>query len=228
MEYQILGITIDALLFNAAIRKYEAAGKDNIHIIKNKIQVLDLNIKGMDIDHFHDNVNFLTNSLSSHIMIIIYRMHQLFKEYNICKDSEFIEYLKDIEQKVLCEEVVFRNYMEADIIKDALSECNCYKLYEDIPYGYLSGTEFENLVLGSEVNDYKKRDNTGVRNINTNINTFNGKKKKDDIKDRIGEPDNEIVEGIPKWKLEPKVSKTGNTMVHTVNNYYWCTNNHVG
>ena len=42
-------------------------------------------------------------------------IHHLTKEYKVCRDSEFRKYLKEIE-KLFCEEFVFRNYTEADIM----------------------------------------------------------------------------------------------------------------
>ena len=42
------------------MRKYEAAGKDNIQIFKNKITMMDIKIKGMDIGHFHEHIDSLT------------------------------------------------------------------------------------------------------------------------------------------------------------------------
>ena len=87
MEWKIAGITISFLLFNLIMRKYESAGKDNIQIIKNKIQTLSPKIKGMGIDHFHENVNSLNAVLSEHGMLILNLMHQLFKVYKVCEGS---------------------------------------------------------------------------------------------------------------------------------------------
>ena len=75
------------------MRKYEAAGEANIHFVNNKIQALDLNITGMDIYHFHKHVNFLNTELSAHGRIILDLMRPLFKEYMVCEDSDFREYL---------------------------------------------------------------------------------------------------------------------------------------
>ena len=87
MEWKIAGITIASLLFNLIMGKYESAGKENIQSIKNKIHTLSLNIKGMGIDHFHENVNSLNAVLSEHGMIILNLMHQLFKVYKVCEGS---------------------------------------------------------------------------------------------------------------------------------------------
>ena len=87
MEWNISGITIASLLFNLIMRKYESAGKENIQSIKNKIHNLSLNIKGMGIDHFNENVNSLNTVLSAHGMIILNLMPHLFKAYKVCKDS---------------------------------------------------------------------------------------------------------------------------------------------
>ena len=63
--------------------KSEASGKTNIHIIKNKIQALDLKIKVMDIDHFHWHVNSLTNVLAAQVVIMSDIMHHFFKSYKV-------------------------------------------------------------------------------------------------------------------------------------------------
>ena len=46
-----------------------------------KIQTMDINIKGIDIDHFHEHVNSLTNALAAHGMIMMHLMHHLLKSY---------------------------------------------------------------------------------------------------------------------------------------------------
>ena len=66
IEFQIEGITIASLFFNVIMSKSETAGKANMQSIKNKIQALDLKIKVIDIDHFHEHVNSLYTSLKSH------------------------------------------------------------------------------------------------------------------------------------------------------------------
>ena len=79
MECKIVCITIYALLSNDIIRTFEATGKANIHIIKNKIQAVALRIKVLDIDQFHEHVNSLTTTLASHINIMPDGMHHLLK-----------------------------------------------------------------------------------------------------------------------------------------------------
>ena len=69
---------------------------------------------------------------------------------------------------------------------------------EDIPWGYLSGTEQVIIETIEEVNEYRKREKTGGRTVNTNTNTLNVSKKKENIKDKIDEPDNIMVGSIPK------------------------------
>ena len=54
---------------------------------------------------------------------------------------------------------------------------------------------------------------TGGSTVNKNKNNWNGNKKKEKSKDRIGEPDDGMVRGIPKQNLEPKGAKTGEAMV---------------
>ena len=81
-EGHISGISIAALLSNVVMRKYDASDKANIQSINNNIQVIDLNIKGMDIDHFHKNVNYLTTLMAVHSSIILDVLHPLFKAYN--------------------------------------------------------------------------------------------------------------------------------------------------
>ena len=88
-EFQISGITIAAMLFNVVMRKSESSGKADIQIIKNQIQALYLNIKGIDIDHCNENINSMTTALAAPGMIMTYIMHHLFKAYNVCDESEF-------------------------------------------------------------------------------------------------------------------------------------------
>ena len=54
------------------------------------------------------------------------------------------------------------------------------------------------------------------------------KKKKDSTKDKIGGPYDDTVVCVPKWKLEPKRAKSGNTMVHNGKTYFCCLNPHDG
>ena len=134
------------------MRKSEATSKANIQSIKNKIQALDLKIKGMDIDHFYEQVNSLTTALSEHGMVMTDTMHHLFNTYKVFQDNEFQEYHTEIDLKVICEEVVFSNYMENYLTKDDLVEYNCCKLDENIQWLSLSGTKQEILLLIAEVN----------------------------------------------------------------------------
>ena len=60
--------------------KSEASDKANIHRIRNKIQAMDLNIKGMDLEQFHKQINFLTTALAAHGMIMPYLMQY----FSIC------------------------------------------------------------------------------------------------------------------------------------------------
>ena len=91
--YQIVGITISALLFNVIMIKSEAAFKANMHNIKINIQDMDINIKGINIDHFHEHIDYLTTSLVAYVIIMPDLMHHLFKAYKVCEDSDFREYL---------------------------------------------------------------------------------------------------------------------------------------
>ena len=83
MDFHIAGIGISTLWFNVIMTKYEASGKITIQSIKKNIQALYLKIKVMDIDHFHDNVNYLTTTLEAHGMIILDLMHHLFMATNL-------------------------------------------------------------------------------------------------------------------------------------------------
>ena len=66
----------------------------------------------------------------------------------------------------------------------------------------------------------------GVSTVNTKTNTCNGNNNKKFIKDQIGNTEHGMVGGITKWKLEPKGSNNGNTMVlygktcHLFTNHY--------
>ena len=111
-------------------------------------------------------------------------------------------------------------------MKDTLDEYNFHKMDEDIPWGFLSGTEQGVIFSRSQMNEYKNRYNMGVRDVNTKTNTRNGKKKNENIKDIIFKPDDDTVGDIPKWNLEPKVSKPGDSMVINGKNYYQCPNHH--
>ena len=147
MEFQILGITISALLFNGIMSKYDAAGKSNIYIINNKIEDMDLKIKRTDIDQFHEHVNHMTTELESQSMIIPDLIHQFFQVIKYFEESYFREYLIEIERKIICEEVGLIKYTETDPVKNALTKYNLHKLDEVISWGYLSGTDKEILVL---------------------------------------------------------------------------------
>ena len=61
-----------------------------------KIQELDLKTKGMNIDHFHEHVNYLTTTLTAHGMIMMDLMHNLFNAKKVCEDSELRDYLTEI------------------------------------------------------------------------------------------------------------------------------------
>ena len=63
------------------------------------------------------------------------------------------------------------------------------------------------LTLISKVNNYRKKDNTGGRNSSKNTNNYNANQKKEDSKYKIGEPVDDKVGGIQKWKLKPKGAK---------------------
>ena len=76
------------------MNKYEAAVKSNTHIIKKKIQALNINIKEKDIYHFHEHINYLTTELVSHGMIMPYPMQHLFKSCKVYKYSDFRDHLK--------------------------------------------------------------------------------------------------------------------------------------
>ena len=91
---------------------------------------------------------------------------------------------------------------------------------------FLSGTEQDILALRAEVNKYRKRDMKWGRTHNTKTNYCNVNKKKKTSKDKIGNIYDYTVEGITKWKLEPKGENTGDTMVCNGNTYYWCPNHH--
>ena len=79
----------DTIVFNVKLKKYEASGKTNIHIINNKIKTLDINIKEMNIDQFHDHVYYMTTALAAHSTFIMDLMHHLFKAYTVSEESEF-------------------------------------------------------------------------------------------------------------------------------------------
>ena len=51
-------------------------------------------------------------------------------------------------------------------------------------------------------------------------------RKKENSKDNTGEPYDGTVGGVPKYKLEPKGDKPGNTMVCKRKTYYWWPSNH--
>ena len=76
----------------------------------------------MDIGHFCEHVNSMTTALEAHVIIVPEQIHHVSKAYKVCEDSEFRYQLTDIERKVLCEEVGFRNYTENDLMNDALAE----------------------------------------------------------------------------------------------------------
>ena len=80
-------------MFDIITRKSEAAGKDNIQSNKKKIQALDIKVKGMDIEHFHNPVYHLTNELEAHGIIILDIMNHLFKAYKVGKNGYFRKHL---------------------------------------------------------------------------------------------------------------------------------------
>ena len=121
-EFQISGITIDALLLNSTMKKSEAKGKAKIQRINNSIQYLVLKIKGIDNNHFNKNVNSLTTVMAAHGMIMPDLMYYLFKAYKLGEDNELREYLIEIERKVIIEEFIFRNYTDNVIMKEYLAE----------------------------------------------------------------------------------------------------------
>ena len=71
--------------------------------------------------------------MASNFMIIPDIMHQFFKSYKFCEDSELRYHLTEIEHKVILEDVRFRNYMDTDIMKYACAEYNICTFGEDIP-----------------------------------------------------------------------------------------------
>ena len=87
----------------------------------------------MDIDHFNEHFNSLSNALALNRRIMLDLMHHVFKVYNYFKHSEFRDYLDEVKWKVLGEDAGFRKYTYADIINDSFYGYNRHKLYEDIP-----------------------------------------------------------------------------------------------
>ena len=50
----------------------------------------------MDIDHFNEHFNSLSNALALNRRIMLDLMHHVFKVYNYFKHSEFRDYLDEV------------------------------------------------------------------------------------------------------------------------------------
>ena len=84
-EVHILGINISALLLNVTTIKSDDSDKANIQIIKKNTQVIDIKIKKVDIDHFHEHANSLTIVMAVHSAVIPDQLNPLFKACNFSR-----------------------------------------------------------------------------------------------------------------------------------------------